>query len=271
MTKSFSSSSSILSSEMNFIDATRFKIIVPESVLAALNILHSKISDASLEFGMYLKANINVDTGEAIILPIDLETGENIEVPNQRVTQGSISFGDDGPSDSSFNTVIHRHPAGCRTFSGTDMSSINQEFDVSLIFIPNATGGSFPDSLINIRQNDDSFLRVKVTEANVVIRKEAQTFTFLEAAAKRIKKITIQGVKKSAAPKTYGNSTAPVTTSKPATSTTTRPTLRRQPAGMGRDDVVFGTATPDPLGGAGLTAHAGQPQGKLPSGVTPSV
>jgi len=173
----------LLSSEFNFI--SDMKIIVPESVHDLCKALHGAISNQSIEFGFFLKSIINIDAGEVVIYPVDLSVGTNFEVPKQRATVGTIAF-DEEPSDASFNTVIHRHPAGCTSFSTTDMSSINEEFDVSLIFIPNSAT-PFPDALVNYRINDDTFIRFRVSSKNVIIRKSVTAISsFIRDKAKNI-------------------------------------------------------------------------------------
>lgn len=83
---------------------------------------------ASQEFGMYLKGSLNE---EGI-----LNVGLDYYVPKQRVTGASIDF-EEAPPDNSYTGVIHRHPNGCKSFSGTDYSYINKNFDFSLLYVDN--------------------------------------------------------------------------------------------------------------------------------------
>lgn len=86
---------------------------------------------ASQEFGMYLKGSI---TDEGI-----LNVGLDYYVPKQKVTGASIDFEESIP-DNSYNGVIHRHPCGCKSFSGTDYSYINKNFEFSLLYVDNEIG-----------------------------------------------------------------------------------------------------------------------------------
>ncbi len=54
----------------------------------------------------------------------------------------SIDFDEDEPS---FNGVIHRHPTGCNTFSGTDDQYINSNFEFSILY----EGGKFVTGIVN--------------------------------------------------------------------------------------------------------------------------
>lgn len=56
---------------------------------------------------------------------------EEFYIPKQRVSHTSIDY---LPDDYSFNTVIHRHPDGMNTFSSTDRSFINQNFELSILY-----------------------------------------------------------------------------------------------------------------------------------------
>jgi hypothetical protein len=58
-------------------------------------------------------------------------------VPKQRVSHGGVDYNEDAPDG--YNCVVHKHPRGCRNFSGTDDTYINQNFDYSLLW----EGGEF--------------------------------------------------------------------------------------------------------------------------------
>jgi len=54
-------------------------------------------------------------------------------VPEQEVTGASIDFLEDFPSE--WNGVMHKHPASCKSFSSTDETYINSNFDFSLLYV----------------------------------------------------------------------------------------------------------------------------------------
>lgn len=189
----------LLSAGFNFVE--EWTIVIPHSVDNLLKLLHVNMTDKSSEFGIYLKATLNPDTGKAIIKPVNIETGENFYVPKQQVSAASIVF-NEPPPDSSFNCIIHRHPKGCTSFSSTDMNSINQEFAVSLIYIPNEPENkTYPDNLINLKINEDTFLRFRKQKVEVKQPLLVVSELVLEAI-KGITSFAIPGVRTLSSPTT---------------------------------------------------------------------
>ena len=66
-------------------------------------------------------------------------------VPKQKVSSSSVDYLEDAPEG--FNLVIHKHPTGCRSFSNTDDTYINQNFDYSIIW----EGGKFPSGQMRLK------------------------------------------------------------------------------------------------------------------------
>lgn len=95
----------------------------------------------SLEFGVFLKGNFN--GGELYV------DSDATFVPQQKVTGATIDFQEDPPDDS-YNGVIHRHPTGCKFFSGTDSHHINRNFEFSLLY----EGNNIIMGIINVTVND---------------------------------------------------------------------------------------------------------------------
>jgi len=60
------------------------------------------------------------------------ELDETYYIPKQKVSAGSVDYLEDAPEG--YNMVIHKHPRGCRSFSSTDDTYINQNFDYSLLW-----------------------------------------------------------------------------------------------------------------------------------------
>jgi len=55
-------------------------------------------------------------------------------IPNQKVTTASVDY-DHNDCPEKYNTVIHKHPDGCMSFSGTDEEFINANFDYTLLWV----------------------------------------------------------------------------------------------------------------------------------------
>jgi len=66
-------------------------------------------------------------------------------IPKQKVSGASVDYLEDAPEG--YNLVIHKHPKGCRHFSGTDDSYINQNFDYSILW----EGGKFVDGQVRLK------------------------------------------------------------------------------------------------------------------------
>jgi hypothetical protein len=119
--------------------ARRAKIRIPAKVgrrmLAALGL----IPHEGLEYGMVLKGTWKPDE-------VTVDVTEDFFVPAQLVTPAHIEFTEQMPGPE-WNVVIHRHPHGVNSFSGTDRNSINEEFLASMIFMP---PWGFPDAIVNI-------------------------------------------------------------------------------------------------------------------------
>jgi proteasome lid subunit RPN8/RPN11 len=106
------------------------KCKVPQSVLIMMRTIEHhmrrKPQMGALEFGAFLKGKFENGC---------LMVGEDFSIVKQQVTGATIDFQEEPPPE--FNGVIHRHPNGCKSFSGTDRASINQNYDFSLLYVDN--------------------------------------------------------------------------------------------------------------------------------------
>lgn len=114
-------------------------ILIPNSIVTVLNGILSGLRDKGSEYGIYLKGTLDKQT-------MTMRISEEYMIPEQEVTNVTIDFKQSPPSND-WNVVLHRHPDGVTRFSGTDESSINKEFDASLLFIPPF---SFPQAILNL-------------------------------------------------------------------------------------------------------------------------
>jgi len=76
-------------------------------------------------------------------------------IPKQRVSHTSIDY---LPDNYSFNTVIHRHPDGMNSFSSTDRSFINQNFELSILY---TREDGFVNGIFNLR-HDEYLIQIPV-------------------------------------------------------------------------------------------------------------
>ena len=130
---------------------THATIVMPADIARVMVGIVGLLPDPNLEFGLYLKGRWDPTTATVEVAP-----GEYV-FPGQEVTPASIRFTEEPPGPE-WNVVIHRHPYGYRTFSGTDRASINEEFLASILFIP---AWDFPEAVINIPIAPGSKFQVK--------------------------------------------------------------------------------------------------------------
>jgi len=95
----------------------------------------------SMEFGVFLKGKF--ENGKLIV------SGEHTFIPKQKVSGATIDFEED-PPEPTWNGVIHRHPNGCKGFSGTDSMHINRNFEFSLLYESN----DIIKGIINVKAGD---------------------------------------------------------------------------------------------------------------------
>lgn len=98
------------------------KIVI---ILRSINKILNENNKAGVEFGIYIQGSFK--NGVLMINP------NNFYIPEQKVTSASIDFKESIPSND-YNGVIHKHPTGCKKFSGTDNKYINQNFEFSLLY-----------------------------------------------------------------------------------------------------------------------------------------
>lgn len=151
----------MLDSGVKFIKASELKgkIYVPMDIIGTMQAFE-KYSQGN-EYGLFLSAKVDSASLEATI------ESEIWEFPKQEVTGASIKF-IDYRSDASFNAVVHRHPTGCNTFSGTDWYYINQDFEVSFLFI---NGGSLPMGMMHLKIDDNTIIQVPCTVHPIIDNK----------------------------------------------------------------------------------------------------
>ena len=89
------------------------------------------------EFSFFVKCNIDYE--EQFI-----EVTEDWFYPTQVVTPASVEYKED---NSEYNGVIHKHPGSLKTFSSTDDNYINQNFQVSILWV---VADGFCNGRINI-------------------------------------------------------------------------------------------------------------------------
>ena len=127
----------------------QFSCFVPEKIIDVMKALDAEYP--SYEFSILTKCKYNSEDRSFYLL-------EDIFVPNQEVTAGAVDYAP-GEDYGEFNCVIHKHPNNCMSFSSTDETYINQNFDYSLLWV----NSKFHIGIINIRVDQlDCRIRMKL-------------------------------------------------------------------------------------------------------------
>jgi len=124
--------------ESDLIVIEKMKVIVPLKLLLVCNSIVAKLNGE--EFSIV--TNIAKRSSDTITL------SEDFYIPKQSVTSGSIDY---LPEDYTYSVVIHRHPNGLNSFSATDQSYINQNFELSLLYTAEEY---FVNGLFNLKHED---------------------------------------------------------------------------------------------------------------------
>ena len=110
-------------------------IDVPQKIVDVVMAVENTIG-SNVEFSIYIKADIS-DIGCVTV-------SEEYYIPSQEVSMASVDNME--PPINGFNALLHKHPNGVMSFSGTDEEFINSNFAVSLLWCNRA----FVDAIVNI-------------------------------------------------------------------------------------------------------------------------
>ena len=121
----------------------RIDCLINEEIVNRVRDLQSCVErklGGSNEFGGYVKWHWN--EGKVII--------DDFQIPQQVVGGATVDFR--SPADPEYTGVFHKHPTGCKNFSGVDDTYINANHDLSILF----EGGNFITGIVNIPLPDGS-------------------------------------------------------------------------------------------------------------------
>lgn len=108
---------------------------IPKYISSIMKALDKKFK--SSEFSIFGIIDYNKNESQ-------FELDEVYYIPKQKVSGASVNYHEDAPEG--YNLVIHKHPRGCRNFSSTDDSYINQNFDYSILW----EGGKFVSGQVRL-------------------------------------------------------------------------------------------------------------------------
>lgn len=110
-------------------------LVIPQRIEQILQGLNEQYKD--VEFSICTKTLYDETTDTFY-----MDSGD-VFIPKQRVSRAFIEYEED---NLEYNTVIHRHPDGCTSFSGTDDQYINSNFKFSILWV----NKSFSKAIMNV-------------------------------------------------------------------------------------------------------------------------
>ena len=148
----------LVSDGMNVV--TKIIINIPEKIEDIMKEINSNKELGSVEFSILCKSKKEVKIqGDSLLVYLE----DDFFIPEQEVSSASIEYLEDNVK---YDTVIHKHPSGCRAFSATDKEFINSNFMYSLLFVD----GSFHTGNCRFPINEDKTIYISLPTTVSVIR-----------------------------------------------------------------------------------------------------
>lgn len=148
----------------DLVPVKKIKCIVPSKLLKNIKSIEKCVNSklgGTPEFSIYIHGEFDTN-GNFVV-------GEKFYIPKQNVGSASVDYLED--PDPYYNGCLHKHPDGCKSFSGTDDKYINSNFEFSLLYVcKNISKG-----IINLKYHSTYRLQ---TELNVVIDDEDENVEF---------------------------------------------------------------------------------------------
>lgn len=101
-------------------------IVVPEKIEEILKELDLRFRN--VEFSIFCQSDRIEASGEDLHIFLK----DVYYIPQQSVSSAMVDYEED---HADYDTVIHKHPDGCKAFSGTDAQFINSNFTYSILFV----------------------------------------------------------------------------------------------------------------------------------------
>jgi hypothetical protein len=148
----------------DLVPVKKIKCIVPEKLLKTIRKIEKCVNmklKGTPEFSIYIHGEFDLN-GNYIV-------SEDFYIPKQNVSTASVDYLED--PDPYYNGCLHKHPDGCKSFSGTDDKYINSNFEFSLLYVCK----SIQKGIINLKYH--SIFRLQ-TDLNVVIDEDVEETEF---------------------------------------------------------------------------------------------
>lgn len=124
----------------------KMEVVIPLKLLLICNQIADKVKGD--EFSIVTNIHEKDDT--------EITLSDEFYIPKQQVDHSNIEY---LPDDYKFNTVIHRHPDGCDSFSNTNQEYINQNFELSILYTKR---DGFVNGLYNLKHESGYLIQIPV-------------------------------------------------------------------------------------------------------------
>ena len=146
---------------------------ISEKFLKVVRALDAKIPT---EFSVLGKAEIDGDK---------YTVGDEYYIPEQEVESASVDYKEDmyRLREQGWNAVVHKHPDGIMSFSGPDYEYLNNQFDLSLLWVEK----KFNDATVRLEVGD-KYIVIRVDKNNIHTEEEVVEVSGLEKIKKKVYK-----------------------------------------------------------------------------------
>lgn len=143
------------------------KVMVLETGLKVIKEIKVKVPLEILALLMFLEERFNTEF--AVVCKMDWIADDTVRIhspyiPEQEVTHGSVEL-KEVILRKDYPVIIHSHPKGIKSFSGTDDEFINQNFDLSLVY----NDRKFTDAVINIPIKEGVYLQFDKVKVHIEV------------------------------------------------------------------------------------------------------
>ena len=127
-------------------------VYIPLKFVAMMNLIYQNLENKNDEFTVFFRVEVDEEDSMVYYIVEDYEEyKKSYIIPNQLVSHSAFS-NKENINFSKYNAAIHRHPQGVTRFSGTDENYLNDNVEVSVLFIPSSKTNKniFPHAIVNL-------------------------------------------------------------------------------------------------------------------------
>lgn len=127
-------------------------IYIPLKFVAMMNLICQNLENKNDEFSVFFKVEVDEEDPMVYYIVEDYDNYKNSYIiPEQLVAHAKFD-NLENVNFSKYNAAIHRHPQGVTRFTGTDEKYLNNNVDVTILFIQASKTNKniFPYAIVNL-------------------------------------------------------------------------------------------------------------------------